>query len=102
MAHPYPNSFLFSCYDDSPSVSGITNLNCVATAAKDSLLLAATGLAVTAFVISGIMYMTSAGDSAKAQRAKKYVIYSLSAVAVIIGLNFILSIVYWFAEIVGN
>jgi hypothetical protein len=100
MAAPGAQSFIFSCYNS--GASGIDNLECVANAVKNTLVTAATGLAVLAFAIAGIMYMTSAGDSTKAQRAKRYVIYSLSAIGIIIGFRFLISIVVWAADLLAN
>jgi hypothetical protein len=48
----------------------------------DFALTAVGVLALLSFTVAGIIYLTSAGDQSKTQKAKKAVIYSIIAVAV--------------------
>lgn len=53
-------------------------------------------LAVIAIIYSGVMYITSGGDAAKAEQAKKNLIWAIIGV-VAIGLSYL--IIFWVQEI---
>ena len=59
-------------------------LSIVLISIMDWLLSLVGVVAVIAFVISGLMYLTSVGDEEQAGRAKKYFIYSVTGVLVAI------------------
>jgi len=60
-----------------------TGLVGVVSGVIDWILLVAGGLAVIAIVYSGIMYITSGGDTTKAETAKKNLIWAISGIVVI-------------------
>lgn len=64
------------------AISSATPLAEIIANVLDFMLTMVGVLAIIGFTISGIMYVTSAGDSSKADTAKKMMLYSIIAVAV--------------------
>jgi hypothetical protein len=61
----------------------ISSLTGLVSAIIDWLLVLAGALAVIAIIYSGLMYITSGGDTAKAENAKKNLIWAIIGVVVI-------------------
>ena len=91
---------------DSPIYNGISNpaetniadLSIVLNNIKIILLNGFTVAAILATIISGIMYMTALGESKKQTDAKRYLGYSLLAVAATVGANLLIT----FAQFVAT
>lgn len=68
-------------------------------AISDILVVLAIPLATALIIISGIQYLTSAGNQARLEKAKKTILYSLVGLAIVLAANFIIDII---SEILGG
>lgn len=78
-----------SCIFDSPGGQGISAHGTdqgaiVVSEILDTILLVAGGLAILAFIYSGILYITAYGDEKKAQLAKRNATWAAIGVVVIV------------------
>jgi len=85
------NPFYLGCTPD--KVPGIAEgIGCLINNVINILLGITFVAATIAVVLAGVMYMTSAGDANRAGTAKKYLTYTLIAVAVIAGAKMLISL----------
>ena len=69
------------------------DLTSIVTAIGDLLKVMAIAVGTVMIIISGIQYMTSAGNEEKASKARKTMLYTIIGVAIVLSVGFIMDLV---------